>query len=507
MSTRLSQWTFQVVHARIGLTAAGALLLAACSDGGGPERLSERPPPSPPPVAMPPVPAEPDIVLGVVAFEVGGNRVVLRTGLDVQVGETTTITANGLAADFDELRPGRVVLVRREPGDAAAGRIDAYDLLVGPLESVDPATGRLVVMGQHVVVTGHTAIGKSSVQGGALAALMPGSSVAVSGHVTATGEVLATRVDAAADEGRLLRGLVRTANAATRRLKIGGVEVDYGQATWDSEDFPAGVPAVGDEVIVRALAEPAAGAFAAESMDYVPRWFGATAGTRVELNAVITRRASTQQFEVAGRPVQLTCYIYACDDVAEHLLENVEARFSGGMADDGTLFGDLVAEDYRSRSASLTGPVSAIDPVTGALTLSVFRIQPSELTSWTDDSGASAPTMSANDLRVGDMVDASGTYGGITGLLLASSVRRVSANGPGIRGWQFVRDEPEIVMLGRSILTDATTTVDVCGAPSNAATLFSMSGYAIEELKIGLSAVEADPLRATRVTINDGNCW
>lgn len=507
MSTRSSQWTFRFVHAWTGLIGAGALLLAACGDGGGPERLSERPPPTPPPVVTPPVPAKPDIVLGVIAFEVGGSRVVLRTGLDVQVGESTTITANGRTANFDELRPGRVVVIQYEPGNSAPQRIDAYDLLVGPLESVDPATARLVVMGQRVVVTGHTAVGQSSVQDGALAALQPGSPVAVSGHVTATGEVLATRIDASADDGRLLRGLVRSADAGTRRLKIGGVEVDYGQAAWHSEDFPAGVPAVGDEIIVRAHAEPAAGAFAADSIDYVPRWFGATAGTRVELNAVITRRASTQQFEVAGRPVQLTCYIYACDDVAEHLLENVEARFSGGMTDDGTLFGDLVAEDYRSRSVSLTGPVSAIDPVTGALTLFGFRIQPSELTSWTDDSGAAAPTMSANDLRVGDTVDASGTYGGIPGLLFASSVRRVSAIGPGIRGWQFVRDEPKIVMLGRSILTDATTTVDVCGAPSNAATLFSMSGYAIEELKIGLSAVESDPLRATRVTINDGNCW
>ncbi|MGE5667245.1 MAG: DUF5666 domain-containing protein, partial [Betaproteobacteria bacterium] len=201
------------------------------------------------------------------------------------------------------------------------------------------------------------------------------------------------------------------------------------------------------------------------------------------------------------------CYIYACDDVAEHLLENAEARFSGRMTDSGTLLGDLVAEDYRSRSVSLTGPVSAIDPVTGALTLSGFRIQPSELTSWIDEDGGFAPWMSANDLRVGDAVDASGTYGGITGLLLASSIRRIPARDPEVRGWQFIRDEPAIVMLGRPILTDATTTVDVCGAPSDATRLFSMSVYDIEELRIGLSSVAPEPLRATRVTINNGNCW
>ena len=505
MSTRSSQWTFRVVHAWTGLIGAGALLLAACGDGGGPERLSERPPPTPPPVVTPPVPEKPDIVLGVVAFEVGGSRVVLRTGLDVQVGDSTTITANGRTAGFEELRPGRVVLIQYEPGNSAPMRIDAYDLLVGPLDSVDPATARLVVMGQRVVVTGHTAVGQSSVQDGALAALQPGSPVAVSGHVTATGEVLATRIDAAADDGVLLRGLVRSADASKSRLTIGGVDVDYGQATWDSGAFPGGMPVVGDEVIVRAREESAGSVLVAGSMEYVPRWFGATAGTRVELNGVITRRVSVQEFEVAGRPVQLECYIYACDDVAEHLLENAEARFSGRMTDSGTLLGDLVAEDYRSRSVSLTGPVSDIDPVSGALTLFGFRIQPSELTNWIDI--GATPSMSASDLRVGDRVDASGTYGGITGLLLASSVRRVSEGGPGIRGWQFVRDEPAIVMLGRPIVTDATTTVDVCGALSDATKLFSMSVYDIEELKIGLSTVAPEPPRATRVTINNGNCW
>lgn len=505
MNTRWSERTFRVVHAWIGLTGIAALSLAACTDGGGPERVAK--PPPRPPVVTPPVPVKPGIVLGVAAFEVGGSRVVLRTGLDVQVGETTTITANGRTADFDELRPGRVVLVRHEPGNTAATRIDAYDLLVGPLDAVDPATARLVVMGQRVIVTGHTAVGRSFVQDGALAELLPGSSVAVSGHVTATGEVLATRIDTAADNDVLLRGLIRSADEALGRLRIGGVDVYYRQATWDSRDFPEGMPMVGDEVIVRAHAGPTGGVLAADSVEYVPRWFGATAGMRVQLNAVITRRTSSQEFDVAGRTVQLACQIHACEDADEHLLENAEVQFSGEMTVGGSLIGSLAAQDYGSRAVSLTGPVSAIDPATGALTVLGFRVQPSELTRWIDEDGAAAAAMSANDLRVGDTVDASGTYGGIPGLLLTSSVRRVSARGPEIRGWQLVRDEPEIVMLGRSILTDATTAVDVCGAPSDTVTLFAMSVYAFEELRIGLTTTESDPLHAARVTINDGNCW
>jgi hypothetical protein len=452
------------------------------------------------------VSAKPDIVLGVIAADSGGITLALRNGAGTYFDETTKIMVNGRSATFEELRSGRVVLVRYEPGNSAPTRIDAYDLLVGPLDSVDPATARLVVMGQRVVVTGYTAVGQTSVQDGALAALAPGSLVAVSGHVTSTGEVLATRIDTAADDGVLLRGLVRSADAATSRLTVGGVDVNYGQAAWDTGDFPGGVPTVGDEVIVRANRAPSGNVLVADSMEYVPHWFGATEGASVELNGVITRRVSVQEFEVAGRSVRLACDVYTCEDMAEHLLENAEVRFTGQLTTGRSLAGSLVAVDFWSRAVSLTGPVSAIDPATGALTVLGFRIQPSELTSWIDE-GAAAPAMSANDLRVGDTVDATGTYGGISGLLLASSVRRVSASDPSIRGWQFVRNDPEIVMLGRPILTDAMTTVDVCGAASDAATLFSMYVYAIEELKIGLSASEPDPLRATRVSINDGNCW
>lgn len=507
MNTRWSEWTFRVLRAWVGLAGAGVLSLAACSDGSGPGRMTWPPPAQPPPVVTPPAPAISQVALGVIAFDSGGLTLTLRNGGSTYFDETTTIALNGRASTFAALRRGRVALVRYEPRNTAPAHIDAYDLLVGPLESVDPATARLVVMGQRVVATGFTAVGQRSVQDGALATLVPGSPVAVSGHVTATGEVLATRIEAAADDGMLLRGPVRSVDAATSRLTIGGVDVDYGQATWDSGDFPAGVPTVGDEVIVRARTEPTGGVLAADSMEYVPRWFGATAGTGVRLDALITRRSSSQEFEVAGRTVQLACDVYTCEDMAEHLLENAEVRFTGQWTTGGSLAGSLVADDFWSRAVSLTGPVSAIDPATGAFTVLGFRIQPSDLAHWFDESGAVPPAVSADDLRVGDIVDASGTYGGITGLMLASSVRRVAEGGPGIRGWQFDRDEPEIIMLGRSILTDAATKVDVCGAAADASKLFSMSFYDIEELRIGLSSLEAEPLRATRVTINDGNCW
>ena len=506
MSTRRSKWTFRVARAWVGLAGAGALLLAACTDGDGSGRIT-LPPPAPPPVVTPPAPANPQIVLGVIAFDSGGLTLMLRNGGSTYFDETTAITLNGRAATFAALRRGRVALVRYEPRNTAPTHVDAYDLLVGPLESVDPATARLVVMGQRVVATGLTAVGQGSVQDGALATLVPGSPVAVSGHVTATGEVLATRIEAAANDGWLLRGLVRSAEAATSRLTIGGVDVDYGQATWDSGDFPGGVPSVDDEVIVRVHAGPVGNRLVADSMEYVPRWFGATAGTAVRLDALITRRTSIREFDVAGRTVQLACDVYTCEDMAENLLENAAVLFTGQLTTGGSLAGSLVADDTWSRAVSLTGPVSAIDPATGAFTVLGFRIQPSDLAHWFDESGAVPPAMSADDLRVGDIVDASGTYGGIVGLMLASSVHRLSEGSPGIRGWQFLRDEPDIIMLGRPIVTDAATRVDVCGAASDATRLFSMSLYVIEQLRIELSTLEPEPLRATKVTINDGNCW
>jgi hypothetical protein len=213
------------------------------------------------------------------------------------------------------------------------------------------------------------------------------------------------------------------------------------------------------------------------------------------VNGVITRRKSDMDFDVAGRSVRLACDVYTCEDLAEYLRENTEVRFRGPMRTGGVPLGDFLVT--TPSSTSLSSRVDAVDPASGALAVHGFTVLPSVMTAW----GAPGP----GGFQVGDTIEASGTYGGVPGLLLASSIRRTMASDPEIRGGAFARDEPDIVMLGRPIRTDAATLVYACGAASTTDTLFSMYLYSIDELRVELAAPASGPLRAVRVTIN-GDC-
>ncbi|MCK7510133.1 MAG: hypothetical protein MZV70_42920 [Desulfobacterales bacterium] len=61
---------------------------------------------------------------------------------------------------------------------------------------------------------------------GGLAALQPGQVVVVSGHITAPGELVATRIAQRTSGGDfLLRGLIAASDPAASRFQIGGLDV------------------------------------------------------------------------------------------------------------------------------------------------------------------------------------------------------------------------------------------------------------------------------------------
>ena len=112
-------------------------------------------------------------------------------------------------------------------------------------------------------------------------------------------------------------------------------------------------------------------------------------------------------------------------------------------------------------------------------------------------------TLSADDLEVGDLVSAAGTYGGTPGLLIAESIARVSPQDPEVTTFRFGRAEPAITVLGRSILTTDTTRWDRCGDAVDAGLLFGSDFY-VYGLTIGLGALVAEPLEASTVSIFGG---
>jgi hypothetical protein len=485
------------VRVRVGVMILALSMSAACSsgsgNGGGSSNDAVAPPPRP-------------VVTTFVPFVA---LQPIRAG-EFRYSDEARVTVDGRPAALEDLHDGEVAMIRgtRLYSDSRLDgvgieSIDVHHLVIGPVESVEVDRARLSVMGQDVSVTGDTIVDDALVSHGGLGALQPGDTVAVSGFFAASGQIIATRISRrAADSAVLLRGTIYASNPATStfRFRASGFDVYYGQADIDLRDFPSGVPQDGDMVLLRSRSAPDHREMLdADSVAFVPHKIQAAVDTEVELMGAITWYESSEIFDVAGLRVHANCAPSACGPNWQLARENalvtvvgkadaygaVQARYAW-LADDGPF--------------DLTAPVEAIDPEAQAFTLLGFQVQSSVFTRFAAAQVGGPSAASVEDLRVGDIVTASGTYGGVPGLLVASRINRIPARDPYIlvRG-QFERANPAIIVLGRSILTESSTTVDQCGSPVGPQRLFSDTGFNI--LTIGLQAPATDQLKATFISM------
>lgn len=484
--------------ARIGTMLFLAVATGACSSGSGSGDAGA------------PAPA-PAFVMTFVPFVT--VRPIIAS--EFRYNDDARITVDGLPAALEDLHDGEIAVIqgRRwyrdgQPSGVGIESIDVRHLVIGPVESVDLDHAQLSVMEQLVSVTGDTIVDDESVSNGGLTAIKPGDAVAVSGFFTESGQIVATRISRrAADSAVLLRGSIVASNPATYRFRVGALDVYYGQADIDLRDFPSGVPQDGDRVLLRARAAPGhAMLLDATAVAFVPPTLRAEAGAEVELTGAIRLYdesiyddESSEIFDVAGLRVNLDCTIGACGSIWQSLEDNALVLVAGKVDADGVIRAHYISPLYDGQF-ELTAPVEAIEPGTQALISLGFRVQSTMLTQFGDEQVGGTPPASVEDLRVGDIVTASGTYGGVPGLLVASRIMRVPAHEPQVVTWApFERADPAVILLGRSIVTRTSTVMDNCGTPIDVRRLFAEPRP--DGLVIGLRLPATDPLEAARVSI------
>lgn len=180
-------------------------------------------------------------------------------GTACQVTDQTAISVDGVPAKKSDLNLGDVATIylhhlppfEDESGEVrfdARCQIIAVDhAIVGPLDIVPADKPWIVVMGQRVwLQQPQLAVDLARI----------GDIVSVSGNLTAAGDLLASRVDAAAHGSAFrLTGIVRSIRGGA--MQIGELTVDFSQAQMGG--FVNGAPRVGDRVTVIADTEPVAG--------------------------------------------------------------------------------------------------------------------------------------------------------------------------------------------------------------------------------------------------------
>jgi hypothetical protein len=278
-------------------------------------------------------------------------------GLEIHFAEGTRVAINDRPAATRQLTPGQVVAIETR---STKGRLTAHDVAVlrvleGPVTGVDPDSQTVFVMGQTVRVTGET---RGFVQEKALEALTPGTTVHVSGHRNARGEVIASRIDTAPPGESSAIGRMTQSNPRTG--DIGGLSISLAEprvngpgnvlvrGRWDGEQLRAGT--VVDDPSVRLLVrveravveglviEPRRGDSLriGELQVRVPRGASIEGATdarrdqRVRVTGTPNRRGITaEQIEFAASAARSGGQTGSSEPVAEHRLDAGKDREQG----------------------------------------------------------------------------------------------------------------------------------------------------------------------------------
>ncbi len=329
------------------------VLLSACS-GGGISVSVQGPVISPLPPLPPPQGSEAITAHGVITG-LGGvtiNNVRYATN-------ATTVTVNGQPAALSDLMHGQIITVSgRINSDGQSGTADSilFDAnLIGPLENLDAANGRLTVMGQTVISDSDTLFG-AGIDPVTYAGLSVGSNVQISGYVDAAGAIRSTRIDPDTANAELqISGKVAGLDLANLLFKVNGLTIDYSGAIF--VDLPGGAPSNG--MMVKAIGTMSSGLFIVERLVTAPGLGGST-GQRVQTAGLITRFNSSADFDINNFAAAVNAGTAFLNGDAGDLALNAELVIDGDFASGGHItanritFGHIV-NDTATLSFDFSG--------------------------------------------------------------------------------------------------------------------------------------------------------
>jgi len=273
------------------------------------------------------------------------------------------ITKEGSPSDQSELRKGMIVTVQgsfdANGTTGTAAKIDFYDNLEGPIQSLDTNTQTLIVLGQTVKVNAGTHF-ESDVNGvivTALKDLQLDNVIEVSGFLQTDGSIVASYIELKAlvyqsgDEIEV-KGTVNDLQEGPMTFQIGSMIVHY-TSTTALVNLPGGVLSNGIYVEVKStVGFDINGVFVATQIEGHASGISADAGSIVELQGFITRYVSPTDFDVNGQPVSITASTRYEHGTAANLQLGVRVETEGTLGTDGTLLARKISFENEDGSDS-----------------------------------------------------------------------------------------------------------------------------------------------------------
>jgi hypothetical protein len=386
---------------------------------------------------------------------------------------SATVTLDDQPGTESDLRVGQVVRIEGTvnadgvTGTARTIRFD--DELEGPVQSIDLAASRFVVLGQPVRVGAGTSFDDSIVPR-SLDGLQVGQRVEVSGLVGADGVIAATRVERKAAAATVeVKGVVSLLDATARRFRIGLLTVDYASSSLSG--FSTGQPTNGDLVEVQGTTSGADLLLATRVEKRSASLSGSTSDS-ADLEGLVTRFVSAADFDVAGQRVTTTASTRYEGGTAVSLALDVNVEVEGGFDANGRVVATEI-EFRREGDVELAGQVESVNAAGGALVVLGTTIRTTSLTRFEDQSAADLERFGLADLRVGDYVEVRAYREG--GGLVATLLERDDLEaGVELAGVATDVAPPNLNVAGIAVTTDSATEYrDNNGGSITAATFFA----------------------------------
>ena len=205
----------------------------------------------------------------------------------------------GDTAVLANLKVGMVVRVEGDIEDdenGTADRVYFNDDLRGPVTSIDSLPTAITVLNKEVVILDYTRI-----DGLDLGALTVDEWVQVSGFEDADGRIRASFITGSAPtEKASFRGIITGLNTLQSEFQMNGITIDYHTAEFSGFTEPTD----GLWVKVTGILSPDYSRLTAEKIERVDL-LGVTDAEEVELEGIITEKASYTQLSLGGVPVVL----------------------------------------------------------------------------------------------------------------------------------------------------------------------------------------------------------
>ncbi|MBS0394558.1 MAG: hypothetical protein JSR54_08025 [Proteobacteria bacterium] len=441
-----------------------AAALAACGGGYGGQGSSYTPP------AQSAGPA------GVAIGAITGFGSVHLNGKKFET-TSATISIDGKAATQSDLQVGDVIEVKSHH-DSASGKdvadtIEMHSNVLGPVDAVDTAAQSLRVLGQAIAVSADTSFG-SGISPASLAGVAVGDVLRVSGMTGADGTIHATRIERA-PSGAVFHviGTAAATDVAARTLKINALVVDFSAATL--VDFPSSGPQDGDLVEADGSSLDAAGEFKATRLERRNgKDLKADADGEAEVEGIVTRFASTSDFDVAGTSVVASASTSFEGGSASDLALNVRVEVEGTVNASGVLNATRIRIEHPS-TVRLVAQVDAVDAAGGTVTLLGTTVSVTAMTRFEDHSAANLSTFSLTDVHTGDWLEIRGSQSpaGSNTVVAARLERRDPAAQVLLSGTVATATAPDFGILAVHVATTpATQFVDATGQSTDATTFF-----------------------------------